>query len=48
MSKDVEEEKMALAKLPYSEATIQAALDDLQKKALTKQARQAKQAAQHP
>ncbi len=44
MTKAIEEEKAALAKLPYSEATVQAALDDLQRKTLAKLAKQAKQA----
>lgn len=43
MTKAIEEEKAALAKLPYTEETVQAALEDLQKKAAARQARQAKQ-----
>jgi hypothetical protein len=41
MEKAIEEEKAAIAKLPYTEETIQAALDDLQKKALAKKAKAA-------
>jgi hypothetical protein len=36
MEKAIDEEKAAIAKLPYTEATIQAALDDLEKKTLAK------------
>jgi hypothetical protein len=39
MSKAIEEEKAAIAKLPYTEATIQAALDDLEKRTLAKLAK---------
>jgi len=41
MEQDIEDEKAAIAKLPYTEATLQAALDDLQKKALAKKAKAA-------
>jgi hypothetical protein len=40
MTQAIDEEKAAIAKLPYTEATIQAALDDLEKKTLAKQAKQ--------
>jgi hypothetical protein len=39
LNKALDDEKAALAKLPYSEATIQAALQDLEKKALAKRAK---------
>ena len=39
MVKAIDEEKAALAKLPYTEATVQAALDDLEKKTLARQAK---------
>jgi hypothetical protein len=42
MVKAIDEERAALAKLPYSEATVKAALDDLQKKALARQEKAAK------
>jgi len=41
MEKALEEERAAIAKLPYNEPTIQAALDDLEKKALAKKAKAA-------
>ena len=40
MTKAIDEEKAALAKLPYSEETVQAALDDLKRKVLARQAKQ--------
>jgi hypothetical protein len=45
MEKALADEKAAIAKLPYTEATLQAALDDLEKKALAKQAKAAARAA---
>ena len=41
MTKAIEEEKAMLAKLPYTEETVQAALDDLEKKTLARRAKQA-------
>jgi hypothetical protein len=41
MTKAIEEEKAALAKLPYTEETVKAALDDLEKKTLARKAKAA-------
>jgi tetratricopeptide (TPR) repeat protein len=47
MRKAIDEEKAALAKLPYSEATVQAALDDLEKKTLARRAKEVAKPASH-